>query len=191
MEGRHPRDLAGGQPSFEMEDGMRSFFRIVDSISIARGKIASVLVVILTLSISVDVVLRYVLAWPCFWAYDMTIFLYGSFAILGAAYCHYLGGHVRMDLIYGRLSTRGKAIADIIGYVFLFFPLMSVLVYVCTTHAIWSLMLGERSSASAWRPYMWPFKLVVAYGLALFWLQGLVDFLRRVINATRGVEYEP
>lgn len=169
---------------------MERFSHIVDRVSDVTGRIASVLVVILTFEIGYDVLMRYFFAWPNFWAYDMTIFLYGSFAILGAAYCHYCHGHVRMDLLYGRLSTRGQAIADIIGYIFLFFPLMSVLVYICTTHAIWSLNLGERSSASAWRPYMWPFKLAVAYGLALFWLQGLVDFRRRILTAVRGVEYE-
>ncbi|MEW6530303.1 MAG: TRAP transporter small permease subunit [Thermodesulfobacteriota bacterium] len=169
---------------------MDKVLHAVDRLSDITGKCGSLLVVVLTLAICYDVILRYILAWPCFWAYDMTIMLYGSFAILGAAYCHYLGGHVRMDLLYGRLSPRGKAIADIIGYLCLFFPLMIVLVYKCGENAIWSLQLGERSSASAWRPYMWPFKLVIAYALALLLLQGIVDFVRRVITAVKGVEYE-
>jgi TRAP-type mannitol/chloroaromatic compound transport system permease small subunit len=169
---------------------MRSFFRLVDSLSDYTGKAACLLVVILTFSICIDALTRSAFAWANYWAYDTTIMLYGAFAILGTAYAHYRHAHVRMDLIYDKLTTRGKAIADVIGYVFLFFPLMSVLVYKCGEHAIWSLTLGERSSASAWRPYMWPFKLVIAYGLALFWLQGLVDFLRRIITAVRGVEYE-
>lgn len=169
---------------------MEQVFRAVDRLSDLTGKIASILVVFLTLSICYDVILRYILAWPCLWSYDMTIFLYGGFSILGAAYCHYRHGHVRMDLLYGRLSTRGKAIADIIGYVLLFFPLMTILVYKCGENAIWSVQIGERSASSVWRPYMGPFKLVVVYGLALFLLQGIVDFVRRVITAVKGVEYE-
>lgn len=169
---------------------MKKVFRVVDRISEITGKVASVFVVILTVAICYDIFMRYVFAKPSYWAYDLTIMLYGSFAILGAAYCHYQNGHVRMDLLYGRLSTRGRAIADTIGYLVLFFPLMSVLVYKCGGHAIWSFTSGECSSASAWRPPLGPFKLLITYGLLLFFLQGLVDFLRRVLTAIRGVEYE-
>ena len=169
---------------------MERFLRVIDRISEITGRMASILVVILTLAICYDIFMRYVFAKPSFWAYDMTIMLYGSFAILGAAYCHYLGGHVRMDLLYGKLSTRGKAIADIVGYLILFFPLMIILVYKCGQHAIWSMSFGERSSASAWRPYLGPFKLIIAYGLTLFLLQGIADFLRRIVTAVTGVKHE-
>lgn len=170
---------------------MERFLHVIDRISEITGKLASLLVVILTLAICYDVFMRYVFAKPSFWAYDMTIMLYGSFAILGVAYCHYLKGHVRMDLLYGRLSIRGQAIADIIGYIFLFFPLMVVLVYKCGEHGIWSMSFGERSSASAWRPYLGPFKLAIVYGLTLLLIQGVVDFIRRIVTAVRGVRYEP
>ena len=169
---------------------MERFLRVIDRVSEITGRMASILVIILTIAICYDIFMRYVFAKPSFWAYDMTIMLYGSFAILGAAYCHYLKGHVRMDLIYGKLSPRGKAIADIVGYLLLFFPLMSVLVYKCGEHAIWSMSFGERSSASAWRPYLGPFKLIIAYGLALFLVQGIADFLRRIAVAVTGVEHE-
>lgn len=169
---------------------MEKVFHVVDRLSELTGKVGSILVVVMSLAICYDVVLRYVLVWPCIWSYDMTIMLYGAFAVLGMAYCHYRGQHVRMDLIYGRLSTRGKAIVDVIGYVFLFFPLMTILVYKCGENAIWAIQLGERSASSVWRPYMGPFKLVITYGLALFLLQGIVDFVRRVRIAVKGVEYE-
>jgi len=169
---------------------MEKIFRFVDKTSTLVGKWASFLVVILTLAIGYDITVRYLFAIPNFWAYDMTIMLYGSYAILGAAYCHSRNGHVRMDLFYGKLSLRGQAIMDAICYLFLFFPLFLVLLWKCGDHAIWSLTSGERSSASAWRPLMGPFKIAIVVGLLLFFMQGLVDFLRKVIFIFKGGNHE-
>jgi TRAP-type mannitol/chloroaromatic compound transport system permease small subunit len=169
---------------------MEKIFRFVDKTSTLIGKWASFLVVILTLAIGYDITVRYLFAIPNFWAYDMTIMLYGSYAILGAAYCHSRNGHVRMDLLYGKLSPRGQAIMDAICYLFLFFPLFTVLLWKCGDHAIWSLTSGERSSASAWRPLLGPFKIAIAFGILLFFVQGLVDFLRKIIFIFKGGKHE-
>lgn len=169
---------------------MEKFFHVIDRTSDLVGKWASFLVVILTLAIGYDITVRYLFNIPNFWAYDMTIMLYGSYAILGAAYCHYTNGHVRMDLLYGRLSPRGRAIMDIICYIFLFFPLFIVLIWKCGDHAWWALVNGERSSASAWRPLIGPFKMVIVFGLVLFFLQGLVDFLRNILFVVKGGKHE-
>ena len=120
----------------------------------------------------------------------MTIFLYGSYAILGAAYTHAKNGHVRMDLLYGRLSERGRATVDVICYFILFFPLFIVLLYECGGHVLWAVMHGERSSASAWRPYVGPFKLSILLGLFLFFLQGVVEFLRSFKIMLKGGSHE-
>jgi TRAP-type mannitol/chloroaromatic compound transport system permease small subunit len=169
---------------------MEKIFHVIDQTSTYVGKWASFLVVILTLAIGYDITVRYLFAIPNFWAYDMTIMLYGSYAILGAAYCHARHGHVRMDLFYGKLSPRGRAISDAVCYLFLFFPLFIVLLWKCGDHAIWSLSSGECSSASAWRPPIGPFKAIITFGILLFFVQGLVDFLRNVIFIFKGGKHE-
>jgi TRAP-type mannitol/chloroaromatic compound transport system permease small subunit len=170
---------------------MEKILRIIDRASEWTGKLASFLVVILTLAIGYDITVRYLFAIPNQWSYDMTIFLYGGHAMLGAAYCHYTKGHVRMDLLSGRLSERGQAIMDVICYIFLFFPLFIVLIYKCGNHAIWAVVHGERSSASAWRPPLGPFKIAIVFGLVLFFLQGVADFLRSFRIALKGGRNEP
>jgi TRAP-type mannitol/chloroaromatic compound transport system permease small subunit len=124
------------------------------------------------------------------WAYDSTYMLYGSYTILGAAYCHREQGHVRMDLFYGKLSQRGKAITDVICYLLLFFPLFTVLLYKCGENAYWSLLHGERSSASVWRPYMAPFKMSIVLGIFLFYLQGIAEFIRALTTAIKGERHD-
>ena len=164
---------------------MEKFLRIIDGASVWTGKLASFLVILLILAIGYDITVRYLFATPNLWAYDSTYMIYGGYTMLGAAYCHCQKGHVRMDLFYGRLSERGKAITDVICYLLLFFPLFSVLLYKCGENAIWSLLHSERSSASVWRPYMAPFKLSIVFGIFLFYLQGIAEFIRALTVAVK------
>jgi TRAP-type mannitol/chloroaromatic compound transport system permease small subunit len=140
----------------------------------------------LVLIICYDITLRYFLASPTYWAFEITYMDYGAYSMLGAAFCQYLKGHVRMDLIYARFSERKKARIDTICYIILFFPLLVILTYKCGEHALWSFNMGERSSASVWRPHLWPFKFAITFGFLLFLFQGLVDFLRTVKVAIGG-----
>jgi len=169
---------------------MENIFHVVDRISEIVGKLASFLVVVLIIAIGYDITTRYLFSKANFWAYDMTIFLYGSYAMLGAAYCHYTKGHVRMDLLTARMSLRARSTVDVVCYILLFFPLFIILIYKCGGHAIWALLHSERSSASAWRPYMAPFKMAILLGLVLFFLQGVVDFLRSLRIALKGGPHE-
>ena len=170
---------------------MEKFFRIIDRISLWTGKGSSYLMVALVGAICYDITLRYIFAKPTFWAFELTYMIYGVYSMLGVAYCHYYKAHVRMDLIYARLSPRGKAMMDVICYIFLFFPLLLVLTYKSGEHGFWALTSGERSSVSVWRPYLSPFKLIITFGFAIFLLQGIVDFIRTLRIAIKGEAHEP
>jgi len=165
---------------------MNTFFRIIDLTSEWMGKLSSFLMPGLVVAICYDVFMRYVLNKPTYWAFEVTYMVYGAYSMLGVAYCHLLNSHVRMDMLYARLSTRGKAWMDVICYLLLFFPFMIVLTYKCGDHAWWAWESGEGSSVSVWRPQLWPFKLTIMVGLILFILQGLVNFLRTLGIAVKG-----
>jgi TRAP-type mannitol/chloroaromatic compound transport system permease small subunit len=169
---------------------MEKFLRVIDRFSEWTGKGASFLVAFLILAIGYDITVRYLFATANQWAFDTVYMTYGGYTMLGVAYCHYLKGHVRMDLIYGRLSPRGKAITDSICYLFLFFPLFTVLLYKCGENALWSITSGERGSASVWRPLLGPFKLTITFGFLLFYLQGIAEFIRALTVAFKGESHE-
>jgi len=165
---------------------MQKLLRFIDMVSTWTGKTASYLIAVLTIIICYDIFMRYFLLKPTSWAFEATYMLYGAYAMLGAAYCHCHKGHVRMDLLYSRLSRRTQAIVEAICYIFLFFPLIGVLSWKCTEHALWAFSFGERSSSSVWRPHLWPFKILIAYGFFIFFLQGLADFLKLIGTVSKG-----
>jgi TRAP-type mannitol/chloroaromatic compound transport system permease small subunit len=165
---------------------MEKILRVMDGISEWTGKAASFLMAGLVLAICYDIFVRYALNKPTAWGFEMTYMVYGAYSMLGVAYCQKLKGHVRMDLLYAKLTPRVKARVDVICYLLLFFPFLLVLTYKCGEHALWSVTAGERSSVSVWRPVLGPFKLVITFGFVLFLLQGLADFLRNVRIAFGG-----
>lgn len=169
---------------------MEKILNIIDRASVCTGKVSSLLVAVLTAAICYDITMRYVVIKPTSWAFELTYMIYGVYAMLGAAYCHYLKGHVRMDLLYARLSPRRQAVVEVFCYIFLFFPLFVVLVWKCGEHAHYAFAYEERSSASIWRPLLWPFKGLIAFGFLLFLLQGAADFLRSLRIAIKGEPHE-
>jgi TRAP-type mannitol/chloroaromatic compound transport system permease small subunit len=106
-----------------------------------------------------------------------------------------------MDLLYGDWSIRKKAWADLFTVMFLIFYLC-VLIYGAISSTAYSfgywgtepfsffsgLLTGveeighmERSS-SAWRPYLWPIKVVMIFGIFLMLLQCISELLKDVLR---------
>lgn len=165
---------------------MYSILKSIDRITMAIGKLSSFLIVILIAVIMYDVFMRFFWAKPTIWAYDTTYMIFGVYIMLGASYTHLCNSHVRMDLLTDRLPSRTKAIVEAICYLFLFFPLFYVLVRYCSSHALWSFNAGESSSASTWRPPVYPFKMIIAFGFILFFIQGTAQFIRSLLIAIGG-----
>lgn len=165
---------------------MEKFFGVIDKLSEWMGKLASFMMAGLVFAICYDVFMRYVFSKPTYWAFELTYMVYGAYSAMGVAYCLLLNSHVRMDMLYSKLSDRGKAWMDVVGYVLLFFPFMIVLTYKCGDHAYWAWVSGEGSSVSVWRPQLWPFKFAIMLGFIMLILQGIVNFLKTLGVALKG-----
>lgn len=165
---------------------MNAFFQTVDFVNEKAGKAVSWLVLPLTGVLVVEVVARYVFGKPTDWAYDMTWMIFGAYVIIGAAYTFLSEGHVRVDVLSSRFPQRKKAILEVFLYLIFFFPLLALLVFACTDFALISWRGDERSAVSLWKPPVYPFKIIMAVGLYLLALQGLVKFLRQLFTAIKG-----
>ena len=132
----------------------------------------------------------------------MAQFTMVAYYMLGGAYSILIGSNVRMDLFYSNWSLRRKASIDCITISFLVFYLC-VLIYGALGSTAYSLgywgkfpiefFMGlatgseeigrlERSS-TAWRPYIWPIKLIMIAGLFLILLQALSELVKDIARA--------
>jgi TRAP-type mannitol/chloroaromatic compound transport system permease small subunit len=114
----------------------------------------------------------------------MAQFAMVAYYLLGGPYSIQLGSNVRMDLLYGDWSVRRKAWFDAITIMFLIFYL-GVLLYGGLSSTAYSFEYGERS-ATAWRPYMWPIKVIMCLGIFLMLLQAVSEFFKDAATI-RGV----
>ncbi|MEP2954999.1 MAG: TRAP transporter small permease subunit [Sulfitobacter sp.] len=138
---------------------------------------------------------------PSLWTLEMAQFVMVGYYILGGPYSIQLGSNVRMDLLYGDWSLRRKAWFDLFTVFFLIFYLC-VLLYGAVSSTAYSLgywgtepfsffgglvtgteEIGHmEKSSSAWRPYLWPIKVVMIVGIFLMLLQCLSELLKDVLR---------
>ena len=188
---------------------MRGYIRAVDAVNYRLGRIVmygifGMIAVLLWSSISKTFLL------PSFWTLEIAQFAMVAYYMLGGPYSIQLGANVRMDLFYHSWTTRRKAWFDAFTVLFLLFYL-GVLLYGAMGSMAYSLgyfgdqplafwcqflwaflsggfdgageMLGylERSP-TAWRPVLWPIKLVMCIGVFLMLLQAVSELLKDILR---------
>lgn len=75
--------------------------------------VAGVLVIGIMLVMCYEVVMRYFLNRPPAWAVEVCEYMLYLLAFLGAAWLLKLGGHVRVDIVLGRLNPKAQTLLNI------------------------------------------------------------------------------
>ena len=165
---------------------MSRVLHFIDLLSEWIGKASAFLVLALSFVIGYEVVARYLFNRPTIWAHELSAMVFGAYIILGGAYLLSAGRHVNMDLIYGFLSPRKKALIDIIT--FWFFAIFCVaLVWKGGDTAWYSISIREQARTT-WSPPLYPIRLVLPIGAFLLLLQGVAKFIRDAITLAKGGE---
>ena len=150
------------------------------------AKIGMWAVVLLVLTVSFEVLMRYVFNAPTTWTFDVSYMLLSVFVALGFAYVLCQKGHVRVDVLYNKFSPRAKLIIDIAFTLTMFLPLFFMLTIVFTRDAWYAFQVHERTNVTSWYPPTWPYKSAVALGIAVFFLQGIGTFLHDTMSLVKG-----
>lgn len=184
-----------------------TYVRVVDAVNYRLGRVMMygifvMMAILLWSSISKT------FFFPSLWTLEIAQFAMVTYYILGGPYSIQLGANVRMDLFYGEWSDRKKAWFDAFTVLLLIFYL-SVLFYGGVGSTAYSLgyfgsepftffkdlfvafvtggpdnageLIGhiERSS-TAWRPYMWPVKMLIILGFFLMLLQAISELVKDI-----------
>lgn len=169
---------------------MRKALGVIDSISDHTAGALKWFCYALVVVIVISVVMRYIFNSPTLWGYETAMMLGGSIYVMAYAYTHRHHRHVRVDVIYSHLSLRAKAVIDVIGTLFLFFPFMILLIYVSGDWAWRAWVIGERSDLTFWYPPMAPFRTAVLVGFCLFFVQAAAQFVRDLYALVKNEPYD-
>lgn len=118
---------------------------------------------------------------------ELQWYLFAVVVLLGAPFVLKVNEHVRVDVIYSRLSTRGQLWVDLIGLCLFLLPAMGLVAWMAWPWFMDSFTTGEMSSNSGGL-IRWPVKLILPAGFALLFVQGIAEAIKRVA-VLRG-EYE-
>lgn len=116
-------------------------------------------------------------------------YLFSLVFLLGAPYVLRKGAHVRVDIVYNRLSRRGKAWVDLFGSLLLLLPMCITIFLYSYPSVLNSWAVLERSSDPSGLP-RYPLKTVILAATGLLALQGISEIIKQ-IAILRNLPLEP
>ncbi len=176
---------------------MQRLLFAIDRLSAWTGKAIAWLVLVSTLLISYDVVMRYLqkplgepirAIWFTYnYSYDMAYYLYAILFMIGGAYALSRAQHVRGDIFYKNWPVKVQAAVDLFLYLFAFYPGVIAMISVGAQWAAYSWSIGEHSSTSVSAPPIYPLKTVIPIAGLLMAIQGVAEVIRAFQALRTGV----
>jgi len=165
---------------------MTKFLLFIDSLSAWTGKAFAWLIMVLTLGVSYEVLVRYAFRAPTTWAFDFSYINYGAMFLMAGAYTLSRNGHVRADVIYRFLTPRTQASMDLVLYIIFFLPAVAALIYSGWNYASFSVRFREVSIFSPAGIPVFPLKALIPATGVLLLLQGIAEIIRCMICIRQG-----
>ena len=112
---------------------------------------------------------------------EAVMYMHGIVFMLGIPYTLKHRGHVRVDIIHQKLSTKGKAYIDTFGTLVFLFPVSIFLFLSSLDYVAFSWSVYETSAMPGGLPGVFIIKTLIPVMAILLFLQGIADLLRNVI----------
>jgi len=115
-------------------------------------------------------------------------YMFSALFLLGAAYTLRTDSHVRVDVLYGRLSARQKALIDLVGGVLFLLPFCFYGIWSSWDYALNSWHELEVSPDPGGLP-RYPIKTLIPLSFLLLGVQGVSEIIKRAALLA-GVEVQ-
>jgi TRAP-type mannitol/chloroaromatic compound transport system permease small subunit len=161
---------------------------LIDRVSVATGRLTAWLTLIMVIATFVIVVMRYAFDAYFVWLQEALVWMHASVFMLGAAYTLQHEAHVRVDVVYRRLSARGQAWVDLLGVLLFLLPMCVFLGAKSFDFTMTSWAMHEASREPGGLPYpvLPVVKLVLIIMPLTVGLQGL-SMLAKSVSTLRRV----
>lgn len=168
---------------------LEGLVRAVEAINEWIGRFVMWLTLGIVLVCFATVYMRYVLGTGLPWVQELYVWQHAIVFLVGAGYTLLHGGHVRVDLFYGRMADRTRAIVDIFGTVILLWPFAAVIAYEATPMIELSWRNNEISQQPGGMPYVWFLKAMLHVFCAAIFLQGVAMVARGILVLSGRTEF--
>jgi TRAP-type mannitol/chloroaromatic compound transport system permease small subunit len=155
------------------------FSNAVDWLNAQVGKYVIWLILASTVISAVNAIVRKVFNMSSNAYLEVQWYLFAASFLLAAGYTLLNGEHVKIDVVYGKLSKRTQMKIDLFGFVVFLAPMCIAILYFGTPFFLKGLYSGEVSS-NAGGLIRWPVYAMIPIGFTLLLLQGISEFIKRL-----------
>jgi len=161
--------------------------RFIDKLCDIIGYITGFLLIVMMVNVFYDAIMRYFFRSGSIALQEIEWHLFSLVFLFGIAYALKDDGHVRVDLIYDRLSAKARGWINIGGTLLFLLPLCYVIVTGSIGFVKEAYDMGEISGDPGGLTHRYLIKAVIPASF-LFVTIAAIGFLVRNINVVRGVE---
>ena len=164
--------------------GFRRLSRTIDAVNGCIGRILAWVAMVLVVLGVINVVGRYLGAHLGMQLSSNALLeaqtqAFNLIFLLGAAWLLMRGGHIRVDILYGRFGPRLREWVDLIGHVVILIPFSLTMVWLSWDYVVRSWERLEVSPNPGGLP-LYPIKTVILVAFLLLLLQGFSEIIKRV-----------
>lgn len=160
---------------------LQTLERAINKLSDLLGAVSATLFLLLVANVVYDVVMRYVFNDVSIAFQEMEWHLFSAVFLLGVPYALKTGGHVRVDILYERLTRRVQAWIDLLGTLFFLLPFCLLVTWYGVGFAQESYLLGETSGDPGGLSNRWIIKAMIPLSFFFMAVSG-VGMLLHSIN---------
>lgn len=158
---------------------LRELARKIDAAQDWFGRTLSWLMLAMVLVVFTDVVMRYAINVTYVFTQELEWYLFAITYLMAGGYVLLYDEHVRVDIIFSKLSPQGKAWLDFILLFVFYFPSCLLIVYTTWPFFRNAYMVLEGSPDPGGIPARWALKGVIILAFALMTIQGISEAIKR------------
>jgi TRAP-type mannitol/chloroaromatic compound transport system permease small subunit len=168
-------------------DTLKAIMKKIEFLSEKVGYVVSFVFILLVGLSCYEVFTRRFLGKPTIWTHEILGFTFCALIVLTMGYTQLHKSHANIDVFYDAFSKRNKVILDVINYLIFGIPFVIIMMVDGTIFAGTSWLMQERTPSAFNPPVYWA-KTLIPIGFFLFFLQLLVDFIKKIIYLVKGEE---
>ena len=158
---------------------MRELARRIDRAQDALGRALSWLMLAMVLTVFSDVVMRYAIAQTFVFTQELEWYIFAVAYLMAGGYVMLWDEHVRVDIMYSRLSPRTRAWVDFVLLFVFFFPSALLVMYTTWPFFRNAYAVYEGSPDPGGIPARWALKGVIIVAFGIMVIQGVSEAIKR------------
>ena len=146
---------------------------LINQLNEQLGRIVSWTSFLLVLVVCYDVIMRYLFRVSSVGIQELEWHIFAFMFLMAAGYTLKHDKHVRVDVIYQKLSDKNQAIINLVGSIVFLIPFSVLVIWASQSFVAMSFTIGEGSPDPGGLPYRFLLKALIPLGFFFVLLQGI------------------